>query len=202
MDWPLSPKTASATTVAASVSDPLVFYTSNNNFWQTTYTPGTQGSYEIRHFWGFVGVRGQQGDNFVKTMYDPCPPGYRVMNQDSFTSANICNGDSQAEYTLYFNNASRYGIRIDTPQDVVSTYNGNSSVTAKMLWLPNNRFINDSGRYDGNDSGGSLNTATPNNEGRQKRYFYWSIGSNDTYTVGQNDSEGHKAARPVRCQRE
>lgn len=204
-DWSSRPETASATTVAASVSAPLVFYTSNNNYWQTTYTPatGTQAGIEIRHFWGFVGVRGQQGDNFVKTMYDPCPPGYRVMNQASFTSANICNGDRKTAYTLYFDgyNASQYGIRIDTPQDVESTYNGNSSVTARMLWLPNNTFINDNGIYEGNGSGGSLNTATPNNGGQQKRYFYWNRGDN-TYTAGQNDSEGHKAARPVRCQRE
>lgn len=203
-DWTGRPDTAPATTVAASAGNPLVFYTSNDNFWQTTYTPGTTGSYEIRHFWGFVGVRGQQGDNFVKTMYDPCPPGYRVMNQASFTSANICSGDDQTSQTLYFNGKyNRNGIRIDKPGDVWSTYGGNSSVNGTSLWFPNNPFINDSGRYVNDGNGGSLHTATPFNNGNQKRYFYWDTGNdNTTYTVGQNNGEGHKSARPVRCQRE
>ena len=59
-----------------SVEDPLSFFSSDENAWQTTYPTGNGA---INDLWGYVGIIGEMGNSFAKTMWDPCPPGYRVM---------------------------------------------------------------------------------------------------------------------------
>ena len=190
-----------ATTISASAGSPLGFYAGNGNFWQNTYIPGNAN--EMRNAWGYVGVAmGTRGDNFVKTMYDPCPPGYRVMNQSSFPTANICSGEEEYSMTLTLSKGSDNGLRLDKTGFATSTYN-NGSVIAERIWFPNAGMINNNGVFvDMDGSRGYVNTATPNNGGNQMRFFTWNRTGNSSYSVNQNGGGGHVPARPVRCQKE
>lgn len=145
---------------------------------------------------------GTRGDNFVKTMYDPCPPGYRVMNQSSFPSANICPGEEEYIVTLTLSKESDNGLRLDKTGFATSTYN-NGSVIAERIWFPNAGMIDNDGSFVNMDgSRGYVNTATPNKSGKQMRFFTWNRTGNSSYSVNQNGGGGHVPARPVRCQKE
>lgn len=201
VDWSSGADTATATTLSNAMSEPLVFYTSDNQWWQTTYTPGSANIQEARNFWGYVG-RQQKGENFVKTMYDPCPPGYRIINHLSFESAYVCHSTGEGWYSLSFigSDYNSGGIRVDGPDNVSSTFN-NRSVEAGMLWLPNSGKMEATGDYSGTGTHGYLNAATPNNAGRQMREFEWEL-QNNYYSFRQNGQSNHLPARPVRCQKE
>ena len=201
-DWSEGPDKAPATTLSEVMSNPLHFYTSSNQWWQTTYTPGTDMIQEIRNFWGYVG-RQDGGQNFVKTMYDPCPPGYRIINNLAFESAGMCQSVEEKEFSLSFDNysLSQSGIRVDGNDDVTSTYINGGNVSAQMLWLPNSGMIDSSGNYIQQGSNGYLNTATPNKSGQQMRNIQWYPGDS-SYQISQNGQSYHIPARPVRCQKE
>lgn len=202
-DWSNGPDRAEATTLSASMENPLVFRTSDSNWWQTTYTPGRENIQEVRNFWGYVGLQ-SGGQNFIKTMYDPCPPGYRVMNHTAFESAGICGSNIQDYYTLLSPSAyalTEDGIRVDDGNMVSSTYGGAGHVDGARLWLPNAGQITKSGAYSEIGSYGFLNTAAPNNNGLQMRRFEWYY-RNRSYTVRQNGDPVHLPAHPVRCQKE
>ena len=207
-DWSQRPESASATTLSASTENPLVFRTSSTeNQWQTTFTPGTADIQEVRNFWGYVG-RQDGGQNFIKTMYDPCPPGYRVINNLSFESAGLCHQTGEDWYRLTFNSDSREegGIRVDDTNSMSSSFSPGNAV-ANVLWLPSAGWINQSGSYDGIGGHGYLNSATPNAMGEKMREFEWEWytqwwPNSSYYRIPQFSQHNHLGARPVRCQKE
>ena len=88
----------SRNTIPMSVQNPLVFYMSpSENAWQTSYQSGNGA---INDLWGYVGANGDAGNSFAKTMYDPCPPGYRVMQHNVFLTANICAADHAVQFSF------------------------------------------------------------------------------------------------------
>ena len=186
--------TSGASTIDSSREYPLTFYTSSegNRPWQTTMdTNGGNGP--VNHLWGYTGST-EAGLAFVKTMWDPCPPGYRVMQYDVFMTARIC-------YTEE-NNENRNGFRMDdyknteayypyglmiSPGDksggenVIEgewwnseiVYSPGEMVIDGNIWLPNTGYADssDGGFYDmGND--GYLSTSTPMG-GRTCREIRW-----------------------------
>lgn len=172
-----------------SVEEPNFFYKSDNTFWQTTYV-NYKG--EANDLWGYVGSAGSIGESFAKTMYDPCPPGYRVMQHDVFESANICNANDDTKF--YINNPgdTSWGLYFD---DSKSTNKG--TIVADGVWFPNSKAINSTGVFVSDNY--RLSTATPfySDGVLNVREIRWTGNS-----IQQNHSSWMAAGRVVRCQME
>ena len=228
-DWQNKVKTSPASSINESFENPLTYNTSvtGNKYWQTTYWPGGNesgsGSGEVNHLWGYAGST-QSGLAFVKTMHDPCPPGYRVMQYDVFMTANICYTEEyegiyfetygqEAPYYYYgmmLNSGDRFGGEIR--EDWLTTlWEPGELVVDNGIWLPNAGYINASGEYSNNDDGsfGYLSTSTPMT-GKTCREIVWerngyTEGWRPTYyySIQQRNSDAYTAnGRPVRCQME
>lgn len=180
--------------IPQSVKHPLEFYSSGNSLWQTSFLTLDA---EPNDLWGYVGSAGTPGESFAKTMYDPCPPGYRVMQHDVFESANICNANDDKEYSFYHGIYNENGIYF---KDGLQTSKG--AISAGGVWFPNSRAINSAGNfvYDNNDNNYRLSTATPYYKDTQTlnvREMRWTNSS-----IKQDNSSWMSAARVVRCQME
>lgn len=196
-------------TIPQSVQQPLSYYRSDNTYWQTSYTTNTG---QANDLWGYVGSAGTIGDSFAKTMYDPCPPGYRVMQHNVFESANICQSNAETAYVIGGNNYNydENGIYFTDGMTARGT------ISAGGVWFPNARFITSTGDFSSADNY-RLSTATPYSSGdnilntremRWKKTKTWSWSNYDGYKVWQNHGESSGDAnwmvdgRVVRCQME
>ena len=184
-------------TIPQSVENPLSFYKSDNTYWQTTYNSPTG---EANDFWGYVGSTGTKGDSFAKTMYDPCPPGYRVMQHDVFESAKICNSNDQGTFTISGRTYNSNGVYF------IDGMSAKGTISAGGLWFPNSRAINSAGSFT-NDGNHRVSTATPFSSGNDlntREIRWWSEGNrNKYYRIQQNqDNNWMVDGRVVRCQME
>ena len=190
----------SKNTISASAASPLTYFASSDNAWQTTYPSGNG---PINDLWGYVGVIGTIGDSFAKTMYDPCPPGYRVMQHNVFETANVCKANDETTYTFLQPNR-QYGIYL--AEDVYSK----GYIRTTGMWFPNARAINSAGNYV--DSNYRLSTATPYSGIGTREMRWWTNDGGANYSIQQNSNHydnGNPVAnnwmsdgRVVRCQME
>lgn len=191
----------SKNTISASAASPLTYFASSDNAWQTTYPSGNG---PINDLWGYVGVIGTIGDSFAKTMYDPCPPGYRVMQHNVFETANVCTANDETTYTFRQPNR-QYGIYL--AEDVYSK----GYIRTTGMWFPNARAINSAGNYV--DSNYRLSTATPYSGIGTREMRWWTNNGGVNYSIQQNsnhydDNENlvvdnwMSDGRVVRCQME
>lgn len=183
-------------TIPQSVQQPLSYYYSGNTYWQTSYTTNTG---QANDLWGYVGSAGTIGDSFAKTMYDPCPPGYRVMQHDVFESANICQSNEEDFYNIGRNNYyNENGIYFTNGMTAMGT------ISAGGVWFPNARGIDSNGNFSSADNY-RLSTATPFSSGNNTlntREMRWEKSYN-TYKVQQNNNNNWMVdGRVVRCQME
>lgn len=181
----------SKSTIKESAQHPLDYYSSNNTLWQTTYTNLKE---QPNDLWGYVGSAGSIGESFAKTMYDPCPPGYRVMQHDVFQSANICNANNDKIFSFSHGIYDENGIYF---KDGLSTSKG--AISAGGVWFPNARGIASDGKFA---AAGAyrLSTATPYYENTQTlncREMKWTSTS-----IWQANSSWMADGRVVRCQME
>ena len=90
-------ETAPAESIAASVSDPMKFYTSStaaggdNSVW---FASDFVDEYKNVALWGYAVNGTGIGESFTKTMYDPCPPGYMVAEYKVWLNATSSNLNS------------------------------------------------------------------------------------------------------------
>ena len=187
----------SKNTISASAASPLTYFASSDNAWQTTYPSGNG---PINDLWGYVGVIGTIGDSFAKTMYDPCPPGYRVMQHNVFETANVCTANDETTYT-FRQPYRKYGIYL--AEDVYSK----GYIRTTGMWFPNARAINSAGNYV--DSNYRLSTATPYSGIGTREMRWWTDDGGANYSIQQNSNRYVNVAsnwmsdgRVVRCQME
>lgn len=177
--------------IPQSVKHPLEFYSSGNSLWQTSFLTLDA---EPNDLWGYVGSAGTPGESFAKTMYDPCPPGYRVMQHDVFESANICNANDDTDFSFYYGIYNENGIYFN---DDLRTSKG--AISAGGVWFPNARGIASDGKFA---AAGAyrLSTATPFYKDSQTlncREMKWS-----STLIRQDNSSWMADGRVVRCQME
>lgn len=177
--------------IPQSVKHPLEFYSSGNSLWQTSFLTLDA---EPNDLWGYVGSAGTPGESFAKTMYDPCPPGYRVMQHDVFESANICNANDDTDFSFYYGIYNENGIYFN---DDLRTSKG--AISAGGVWFPNARGIASDGKFAAVGAY-RLSTATPFYKDSQTlncREMKWS-----STLIRQDNSSWMADGRVVRCQME
>lgn len=201
-EWRTANKFRPKSTIQSSVEHPLEFFTSDNSFWQTTYTDYKG---QANDLWGYVGGAGSIGESFAKTMYDPCPPGYKVMQHDVFRSANICE-DNEEDTFVISQYANDYGLYLNSG---MRTSLG--AIQADGIWFPNAPAIERQGKFLGHQGVFRLSTATPyysrqTLNTREMRWWKESSGGwwpSYEYNIRQDHGDnGMSAGRVVRCQME
>lgn len=189
--------------ISESVSDPLSYVAVNQNDWQDSY-----GSLDgVRNnLWGYTGNAVQQGNAFAKTMYDPCPPGYKVMPHNVFSSADICKTDQGIDSEKATINFARgayqvgYGIVL-TSTDRSSYHDTNVKVDPDYgFWLPYSGKIGSTAEYREVGSVGYFSTATPYNNTGGDRYVRSMAWEKDQ--IFEKNSDWMAAGHPVRCMKE
>ena len=205
--------------ILESVRNPLSFASANQNDWQDSYTDHEG----IRNnLWGYTGNAVEQGNAFAKTMYDPCPPGYRVMPHNVVGSALICNSENENESNYLLKNGQggdtpkNLGIYLN-PADETEYGNGNKIIVDPGLWLPLSGRLNSENHYSELFESGYLSTATPFNDGNDEtkkatREIRWIWKENEKYELPsyrdkyiiteRNTSNWMTDGRPVRCMKE
>ena len=189
--------------ILESVQNPLTFFKGNginDNAWQTTYSSGGNNP-ALPRLWGYVGGVNATGASYAKTMYDPCPPGYRILQHNAFGLANICDADQENEYTFLWNNTN--AIYFDN-----STYLQNKgNADAGGIWFPNAGYIDWNGT-SGTDNVSKLSLSTANAAGAYCREIRWRRNNNQYYAISQKSNAAWDVrpymclGRVVRCQME
>jgi hypothetical protein len=214
----------SAINIIETIKNPTKFASSGSSGarWQDLYECDANNDGPINHMWGYTGVNGAWGDTFAKTMWDPCPPGYKVLNHETLQAGGLWNANDPGDYRLYYqsNNGgaarSDYGMWFygDGASPGMYTASNNRPYTKLYeilcdgLWLPNTWRINESGNYTqhNNALSGYMHTACPFS-GYRTRTFKWyqdtsnSNKNNYGYTSHDNDVK-MPVGTTIRCLKE
>jgi hypothetical protein len=179
-----------------SVGAPLAYFKknisdkANGDYWQTSWydVNGEHQDVQLRNIWGYTGVEGATGDTFVKTMWDPCPAGYKVGSHEVLFGWNNVGANTHGSRNIQVSSTSRdFGIfSMDTDQK----------------WLPKSGRINEAGVLERPEKNvGYLNSSCPFANGSVYRgmYYYVQYGK---YYIGQSQNSNECYAVPVRCVRE
>ena len=214
-------KFGSSKTIEETIKSPTYLANpgSNKSQWQTNYGTESGNDLPINQFWGYTGVEGAWGDTFAKTMWDPCPSGYKVANHIVFNSGGLWNPNTGNSIETYrFNNIdtgnkTEYGFWL-IENGMYVTYNGyrlenGSAVRADGIWIPYTKMVNPDGNYTHTASGtsisysGALHSACPYSGNRSRTLTYYSgSGNNATFYTAHNNQTYISTAAPIRCIKE
>ena len=204
----------SALNIIETIKNPTKFASSGTNGtrWQDLYECTNNNDGPINHMWGYTGVNGAWGDTFAKTMWDPCPPGYKVLNHETLQSGGLWDANNGGTNTLYYNNVTQnnnYGIWLQgsgsTSTGNVYSKIGSSNVGVKCggLWFPNTWYINEEGKYTrySNEKSGYLHTACPFS-GYRTRTFKWYHNNNNNASTSHDNDIKMPVGTAIRCLKE
>lgn len=182
------------TPIEDSPKYPLHYLTSANRYWwQTTYAAADyNGKKRMRNLWGYTSEADKKGNAYAKTMWDPCPPGYKVMNHLAFYSANICAETTNTSYSINGSSGkTRWGILLNESQSTSSL----GTIQADDVWFPFAGKTNSGGTFEGGSQYGEIFSVTPNNGGYNARSFR----INSSFFAQQQTESSMKESKPVRC---
>lgn len=189
-------KSSLQTQVETSIKDspryPLYYLTTNNShWWQTTYADADFNSKKrMRNLWGYTSEQNKEGNAYAKTMWDPCPPGYRVMNHLAFFSANICDAVNDGTYSITGSGVNGWGILLNESQKT-----NLGSIKADRVWFPFSGKTDSDGNFITGGRYGEIFSVTPNEGGYYARSFRI---DNSSFAQQQIESS-MKESKPVRC---
>jgi len=207
--------------IIETIKNPTRFADSGQSEWQDTYESNTENDGPINQMWGYTGVRGAWGDTFAKTMWDPCPPGYKVMNHIVFESGGLWNPNtgSVESYRLYYqpNNGGTqssdfglwlYGDGVSSNGGMYTSNSGSSNtrmleIHSDGLWFPNTRRLSVNGvysQYQSNKSG-YVHSACPYS-GSDSRTFRWYCNQNQYANTAHANDTYIATGTVIRCVKE
>lgn len=179
-------------TIAESVSKPYVYFNASNTYyWQTSQDAGDP----LRNIWGYTGVEGSVGDTFVKTMWDPCPAGYKVTSHEAVFGWNVGANTDGSNNKTADDSVYQFGAYLDS-----ADYD-----TIDQVWLPITGRITQNGVLT-NVNYGYLNSSCSFANGQTYRGMYYNYnlegGIYQNYRIGQLAATNQTYAVPVRCVKE
>ena len=181
-------------TIPYSVQHPLSYLKrqANDYWWQTTYS--SDGNMQVRHLWGYTGAT-TIGDSFAKTMWDPCPPGYRVLDHIAFATISTFEPNVVYDYKITGLGITEYGILLNG--NLVAADNA-FSIDADNVWLPYAGYTNKNQIWQSVGAGGYIFSASPNEGGKYGRSFEWGLSGNNAYVKHVNQG-WQQQSKPIRC---
>lgn len=176
------------------VKDPTAFYrsTSERNSNTSQWFPDSfADGYTNVAMWGYaVADYSIEGQTFSKTMYDPCPPGYRTPFHFSWRY------DSTYKYA-----EGDLGEAATTLTDYEKGYDYYGIVTNKdhfeKMWFPFAGYRNPlTGGYTNVGTSGYMHTGMPMGQYNTRTFWY------NSYQTAQNTGDGSAYGRMIRCMKE
>lgn len=187
-------KSSTIVTIQKSIERPTEFVaigTSENGFWQNTYVKDADEG-RSKHLWGYTGVSNTASYSSAKTMWDPCPPGYKMVDHTVLASGNLWDANTAGSRAISnITNISLYGLYLT--QDVTI---GDNKADTDGIWLPFSRSINADGKYS-DSSVGWLHSACPYLNGAVARTLVY-----NATVLTHNNEVNHAVGRTVRCCKE
>ena len=206
----------SALNIIETIKNPTKFASAGSSAarWQDLYECDQNNDGPINHMWGYTGVNGAWGDTFAKTMWDPCPPGYKVLNHETLQSGGLWDANNPGSYNLNYNGVKQeeYGLWLSgsgSSSNNTMTTGSNRYVRCDGLWFPDTWRINESGTYaqynisnnNTNANSGYMHTACPFS-GYRTRTFKW-YKSNPNYANTSHDNDVKMpVGTTIRCLKE
>lgn len=200
--------------ILQTIQSPTYFANTSNTQWQTNYGGEGGNDAPVNQLWGYTGVEGAWGDTFAKTMWDPCPVGYKVANHIVYNSGGLWNpntGDNVETYrfgNITEESYNQFGIWLANDMWVGGISNGNEITTDTGVWIPFAKMMNSQGKFVHTHSGnqqplysGALHSACPYSGKRIRALAYYDNGNGNLYTAHRN-STYVAAGAPVRCIKE
>lgn len=185
-------QTNAETPIEDSPKYPLHYLTTENEYWwQTTYADADFADKKrMRNLWGYTSEKNKEGNAYAKTMWDPCPPGYRVMNHLVFSSANICHETNDKAYDITGNGINNLGILLNENQRTTL-----GTVKVDNVWFPFSGMTKADGTFVSDSNYGEIFSVSPNNGGYHARSFRISSSAK----AQQQIKSSMKESKPVRC---
>lgn len=178
--------------ISYAVEHPLHYLNSPNDYWwQNTYIPGSKT--QVRNLWGYTGAT-SQGNSFAKTMWDPCPPGYRVMDHIVFATISNHEADIEYNYTITGNGITKFGVLFNTSLSYLS-----NNLNADNVWFPYAGWTNKDQGWSGVGNKGVTFSASPKDGGKYGRSFEWGPLNNNGVPVIHVGSGWQQQSKPIRC---
>ena len=154
--------------------------------------------------WGYaVEDYSAQGQDFTKTMYDPCPPGYRTAFHDMWK---INRG---GEYAYGGDDSGGATYTWNLGEEDYSTYGFVTLKTYfdKTFYPYSGMRLGTTGGYESIGTYGYLNTGMPMGQYNTRTFIYTGNASYygaSSYQICNSDGSGHASAyaKPVRCMKE
>ena len=178
--------------ISYAVEHPLHYLNSTKNcWWQNTYIPGSK--IQVRNLWGYTGAT-SQGNSFAKTMWDPCPPGYRVMDHIVFATISNHEADNEYNYTITGNGITQFGVLFNTSLSYL-----NNNLNADNVWFPYAGWTNEHQVWSDVGNKGVTFSASPKDGGQYGRSFEWGPLNNNGVPVKHVGSGWQQQSKPIRC---
>ena len=176
--------------ITNGIQNPQNFYT-----WSSSWYNNPPAGYSYYNLWSADNTTTGYNDNaVVKTVYDPCPVGFKMPASNAFTGF-TSDGQNQYQYIVA-------NFNVDGTADSQAKFSAafghnfytNSSKNATIFFPASGFRIYDNGLFNNVGSGGYYWSAVPNDTGHGcNLYFSWSSVRPQN---GGNRSNG-MAARPV-----
>ena len=195
--------------VIEAVRNPLTFYMSttsaggqNSQWFTDAFADGKRNV----AMWGYaVEDYSAQGQDFTKTMYDPCPPGYRTAFHQVWKinrgGEYAYGGDDSGDKRYYWN----LGEDDYSPHGFVTL----KTYFDKTFFPYSGMRLGTTGGYESIGTFGYLNTGMPMGQYNTRTFMYASEGwsgqiSNGSNNNGNRGPSSHATAhaKPVRCMKE
>ena len=173
-----------ATDIAEGIKNPLTFFcydANNNNDWQSGIAT------RFNHWDAGCNAVGATSRNVVKTIYDPCPVGFKVPNALAFTG--------------FTTSGSNVASGAPTGCEVVGSFSDgwkfkrNSNDNAGNFFPASGYRDHSSGALLGAGGGGTCWSAAP---ASAERAYYLGFGSGSVFPLNGNDRAYGFSVRPVR----
>lgn len=151
---------------------------------------------KFKHFWGYGAATQDSGNTISKTMYDPCPPGYRVCQHQVMYSAGLVNS---AEGCYNLGNGS---LLAGNQGITTGAFYPASTVLSDGAWMPFSGYrYATTGALTNKGTAGHIYTCVPHNGGKNGRAFHF-VYSSATQNVAYQNRDAQAAGRNIRCQKE
>lgn len=191
-----------------SIANPTKFVAVNGS-WQDTYSKSNT-SGPVNQLWGYTGLTGTTSYSSAKTMWDPCPPGYKMIDHTVLGSGNLWDEDTANKRDITSDKSNNiYGLYLTTSVElgwnkIFGYYISNGYTDTDGLWLPFSRAIRiDEGSYtydmeisDRYDKEAWLHTSCPYNGATARTLSY------NPSVLAHTTNTQHAVGRTVRCLKE
>lgn len=197
-------KGTSTGSIANSIANPTQFVAVSGS-WQDTY-PISNTSGPVNQLWGYTGLTGTASFSSAKTMWDPCPPGYKMIDHTVLGSGNLWDENGSNNSIRYITNITNnsYGLFLTTANElgwnkIFSFYLNTGKADTDGLWLPFSRAITAEGSYNLGVSDSReawMHTSCPFNGATSRSLSY------NYQALNHRTNMQHAIGRTVRCLKE